>query len=142
VQNTPHTHAAAPRFAPPKHLSEAPEPFIYDPRSAPATVHHRIVRDHLLTFLEQTAERRGAPLPRFVERDLRGFVDCGVLAKGFARLRCHDSDNERLVPFSCKGRGFCSSSADDAWSSAQHTSSTASSHTSPSDNGCSASSIH
>ena len=34
---------------------------------------------------------------------------CGVLAHGFARLRCTDCALERLVPFSCKGRGFCPS---------------------------------
>ena len=32
------------------------------------------------------------------------FLRCGVLACGFARVRCGDCDFERLVPFSCKGR--------------------------------------
>jgi Putative transposase/Transposase zinc-binding domain len=32
-----------------------------------------------------------------------------VLVHGFARLRCTDCALERLVPFSCKGRGFCPS---------------------------------
>ena len=32
-----------------------------------------------------------------------------MLAHGFSRLRCTDCTVERLVPFSCKGRGFCPS---------------------------------
>jgi hypothetical protein len=71
---------------------------------------HRVVREHLLTFLEQAQQHSdGGGLPRFVERELRRFVDCGVLARGFARLRCDDCHGEKLLPFSCKGRGFCPS---------------------------------
>jgi hypothetical protein len=46
-------------------------------------------------------------LPGFVEQEFRDFLTCGVLAHGFARLQCADCALERLVPFSCKGRGFC-----------------------------------
>ena len=45
-------------------------------------------------------------LPKFVEQEFRDFLTCGVLEHGFARLRCGDCAFERLVPFSCKGRGF------------------------------------
>ena len=48
-------------------------------------------------------------LPKFVEQEFRDFLTCGVLAHGFARLRCEGCAFERLVPFSCKGRGFCPS---------------------------------
>jgi hypothetical protein len=34
---------------------------------------------------------------------------CGILAHGFARLRCDACAAERLVAFSCKGRGVCPS---------------------------------
>jgi hypothetical protein len=44
-----------------------------------------------------------------VEQEFRDFLTCGVLAHGFARLRCTDCALERLVPFSCRGRGFCPS---------------------------------
>src|SRR5712664_2166554 len=65
---------------------------------------------HLEAFLE-TAKRHtdGSPLPGFVEQEFRDFLTCGLLAHGFARLRCTDCAFERLVPFSCKGRGFCPS---------------------------------
>src|SRR2546426_6240378 len=69
---------------------------------------HGLVRDHLETFLRDAAERTdGTGVPRFVEKELREFLTCGVLARGFARVRCGDCAYERLVPFSCKGRGFC-----------------------------------
>jgi len=37
------------------------------------------------------------------------FLDCGILANGFLRLRCEDCHHEKLVAFSCKRRGFCPS---------------------------------
>jgi transposase-like zinc-binding protein len=45
--------------------------------------------------------------PLFVERELREFLSCGVLARGFAPFRCDECGHEMLVAFSCKGRGFC-----------------------------------
>ncbi len=82
----------------------------YRPRDAEHAVLHRMIDEHLDAFLE-TARRQadGAPMPDFVEREFRDFLTCGVLAHGFARLRCTDCALERLVPFSCKGRGFCPS---------------------------------
>jgi hypothetical protein len=69
-----------------------------------------VVREHLQTFLwelERHDEQRGAPL--FVKREFQRFARCGVLAHGFARFRCTGCGTERLVAFSCKGRGFCPS---------------------------------
>ena len=71
---------------------------------------HRIVREHLQTFLWELDRReheRGAPL--FVKREFQRFARCGVLAHGFARFRCTGCGTDRLVAFSCKGRGFCPS---------------------------------
>jgi exonuclease VII large subunit len=33
-----------------------------------------------------------------VERDLRAYLDCGILARGFARVRCPGCGFERLRP--------------------------------------------
>ncbi len=82
----------------------------YRPRDAERQVLHGVVADHLDAFLEAAAQHAdGARLPAFVEQEFRHFLMCGVLAHGFARLRCGDCAAERLVPFSCKGRGFCPS---------------------------------
>jgi hypothetical protein len=67
-----------------------------------------VVRRHLETWLAE-ARARGRALPRFVERELRDFLDCGVPANGFLRLHCDGCGLDHVVPFSCKGRGFCPS---------------------------------
>ncbi len=88
----------------------SPERAAYRPRDAERGVLHTVVRAHLETFLREAAQRaEGAGLPRFVEQEFRRFLTCGVLAHGFARLKCDACALERLVPFSCKGRGFCPS---------------------------------
>jgi hypothetical protein len=44
-----------------------------------------------------------------VEREFRGYLACGILAHGFLRVHCDNCGHDRLVAFSCKGRGFCPS---------------------------------
>jgi hypothetical protein len=53
------------------------------------------------------AEPDGDPIPHFVERDLRKYLACGILAHGFARARCGGCGHDFLIAFSCKGRGVC-----------------------------------
>jgi len=66
------------------------------------------VQSELETFLARAQERE-RPVPRFVERELRSFLRCGILAHGFVRVHCDDCGLDRVVGFSCKGRGFCPS---------------------------------
>jgi Putative transposase/Transposase zinc-binding domain len=42
-------------------------------------------------------------------REFREFLLCGVYEAGVARFQCEGCAREHLVPFSCKGRGFCPS---------------------------------
>jgi hypothetical protein len=82
----------------------------YVRRQPERTVLHQVVREHLETFLTEARQRGdGEGLPRFVERELREFLTCGVMARGFARFRCSGCKREILIAFSCKGRGFCPS---------------------------------
>ena len=77
----------------------------YVRRQPEQTVLHGVVREHLETFLAEARQRGGGEgLPRFVERELREFLTCGVMARGFARFRCDGCAREILVAFSCKGR--------------------------------------
>lgn len=46
-----------------------------------------MVRNELETFLAE-AQTRERPVPRFVCRDLRAYLRCGVLAHGFVRVHC------------------------------------------------------
>jgi hypothetical protein len=48
-------------------------------------------------------------VPPYVEREFRRYLDCGILAHGFARARCGQCGHDFLIAFSCKGRGVCPS---------------------------------
>jgi hypothetical protein len=77
----------------------------YRRREPEKTVLYTIVRDHIETFLAEPRGRDdGDGYPAFLEREFRRYLHCGLLARGFARLRCPDCGFERLVAFSCKGR--------------------------------------
>jgi hypothetical protein len=76
---------------------------VYQPRAAESGVLHAVIREHLEGFLRAGERAAGTGVPSFVEREFRQFLSCGVLA----RVRCPGCAFERLVPFSCKGRGFC-----------------------------------
>jgi len=83
---------------------------VYRPRDAEHTVLHQVVAEHLEAFLGTVTEAGdGAGLPQFVEREFREFLRCGVYEAGVARLQCEGCAREHLVPFSCKGRGWCPS---------------------------------
>ena len=87
--------AAAPAAAP---------AHIYEPRRPEQTLLYPAVRDHLEPFLAKCAEA-DRPVPAFVEKELRAFLDCGRVELGAVRVHCPACGFDRLVPFSCKGRG-------------------------------------
>jgi hypothetical protein len=70
-----------------------------------------VVQDNLRTLYAAIDQGFARPLPGFVRAELERFVDCGVLARGFAVLACPDCGERLVVAFSCKGRGFCPSCA-------------------------------
>jgi len=80
----------------------------YSPRRAWESPLYHAVAEHLATFLADR-QLRGRPVPFFVVRDFRSFLDCGIPAHGFLRVHCEACGRDRIVPFSCKGRGFCPS---------------------------------
>lgn len=80
----------------------------YRRREPEQTVLHRVFLEHLETFLDRT-RTESSELPTYVERELRAFVECGVLAHGFVRIRCDDCSKSMVTGFTCKGRGFCPS---------------------------------
>jgi hypothetical protein len=75
------------------------------------TLLYQVVQTHLESFLFDARARseHGFGVPRFVERELREYLRCGILAHGFARVRCDECKDEVLVGLSCKGRGICPS---------------------------------
>jgi hypothetical protein len=80
----------------------------YQPRRPEQSLLYAIVAEELESFL--AAKRgRGHEIPGFVEREFRAFLDCGVLARGLVRVHCDFCGLDRVVGFSCKGRGWCPS---------------------------------
>jgi hypothetical protein len=88
-----------------------PPTAVYRPRRPEKTVVYQLVQGHLESWLARVreAEPDGDPIPRFVERDMRRYLDCGILAHGFARARCGGCGHDFLIAYSCKGRGICPS---------------------------------
>jgi hypothetical protein len=84
---------------------------VYRRRRPQRAALYRLVQQHLETWLARSrdADPDSAPIPRHVERELRAYLECGILACGFARARCNDCGYDFLVAFSCKGRGVCPS---------------------------------
>ena len=74
-------------------------PIEYERHEPEKTLLRRVVREDLEPFL-QRSRSAGAPVARFVEREVRAYVRCGVLAHGFLRVRCDACGNDRLVAFS------------------------------------------
>jgi hypothetical protein len=88
-----------------RHLAHRP----YRCRQPERTVLYRTVPMHLTTWLELAQDESGRSTPAHVEREFRRYLECGILANGFARARCADCGDDFLVAFPCKGRGVCPS---------------------------------
>ena len=81
---------------------------VHDERHGPEqTTLYCLVRQHAASFFAQAEDAAGADLPQFVKDEFDAFLECGILAHGFLRLRCGDCGHDKLVAFSCKRRGFC-----------------------------------
>jgi hypothetical protein len=72
----------------------------YVPRNPADSVLYSAVAEHLETFLAKQRQRERI-VPRFVERELRKFLECGILAHGFLRVHCDACGRDRVVAYSC-----------------------------------------
>jgi hypothetical protein len=83
----------------------------YRRRHPEHTTLYQVIQQHLETYLALAGEDDwdGQRVPAYVEREFRRYLECGILAYGFARARCPDCGHDFLVAFSCKGRGLCPS---------------------------------
>ena len=71
----------------------------YEQRRPEETILYRLVQAHVETFFAQVETEIGSALPDFVKDEFKAFLECGVLAHGFLRLRCDDCAHEKLVAF-------------------------------------------
>ena len=85
---------------------------VYRPRHPERAVLYRVLFHHFERFLteyESRFEREYGFLRPIVKEVVERYLDCGNPRCGFARIRCPDCREERLLMFSCRTRGFCPS---------------------------------
>jgi len=75
----------------------------YSPRRAWESPLYHAVAENLATFLAGR-QLRGRPVPLFVVRDFRAFLDCGVPSHGFLRVHCEECGRDRVVPLNRRRR--------------------------------------
>ncbi|MCM8596155.1 transposase zinc-binding domain-containing protein [Accumulibacter sp.] len=86
-----------------------PVPVVHRRWRPERTLLYRLVQTHLSTWLTLRDDGLGQSAPALSEREFRRYLDCGILAHGFARARCADCGHDFIVAYSCKGRGVCPS---------------------------------
>ena len=85
---------------------------VYRGRKPKASPLWQCLSHHFDEFLEAYKERfqpRYGFLRPIIPEVVEKFLECGDLARGFARIRCDHCKEDRLLAFSCKGRWFCPS---------------------------------
>jgi hypothetical protein len=80
----------------------------YERHQPEQTLLYQLVEAHYSALIDHL-DRQGNSLPDHVHREFEAYLKCGRLEHGFLRVRCDKCHFERLVPFSCKKRGFCPS---------------------------------
>ena len=82
----------------------------YKRRRPETTALYELVRDNLDTLYGAIDDGAlDVRIPKHAKKELEAYLDCGLLCRGFARLRCGGCNESRFVAFCCKGRGFCPS---------------------------------
>ena len=66
-------------------------------RREPKTALYQLVQNHLETFLAEPLLRGADGYPRFIEHELRRYLDCGLFSRGLLRVRCPSCRREKLV---------------------------------------------
>ena len=83
---------------------------VYRPRHPERTVFYRVLFHYFDRFLaeyEGRFEKQHGFFRPIVKEVVERYLDCGNPRCGFARIRCPDCGEERLLMFSCRTRGFC-----------------------------------
>lgn len=78
----------------------SPGALLYQRRRPEKTTLYQVVQEHVETFFVQVERETGADLPQFVKDEFEAFLQCGILAEGFLRLRCSACAKDTLVAFS------------------------------------------
>src|SRR5271156_2264893 len=77
----------------------------YERHTPEKSLLYKTIQQNWPSFVAQ-CEAQNHPVPSFVKREFEAYLRCGILDYGFARVYCQECQYDRLVPFSCKRRGF------------------------------------
>ena len=67
---------------------------------------YEVVRDNLETLYGAIDDGAIAVrIPKHARKELEAYLDCGLLCRGFARLRCEECGESQVVAFSCAADG-------------------------------------
>ena len=67
------------------------------------TALYEVVRDNLETLYGAIDdEALAVRIPKHARKELEAYLECGLLCRGFARLRCEECGESRLVALSCQ----------------------------------------
>ena len=72
------------------------------------TILYEVIQKSWETFQTQ-AEENGKSIVLYIKKEFQAYLQCGMLAFGFLRLKCTDCQHEKILAFSSKKRGFCPS---------------------------------
>jgi hypothetical protein len=71
---------------------------VYSRRQPELGTLYGVVRENLRTLYAAAQNGfAGAALPPFVRQEFEGYLDCGLLSRGFAHLECEDCHSHLLV---------------------------------------------
>lgn len=93
-------------------MSEGNGLSVYHPRQSQQSPLWKLLEKHYATFeqgFEQKYQKTYGYRRAVVDDVVRGYLKCGDLREGFARVRCPDCCHEDLLSFSCKGCWSCPS---------------------------------
>ena len=62
--------------------------FFYERRRPEEATLYRVVQEQFETFVAQVEAKTGSGLSAFVKDEFEAFLECGILAHGFLRVRC------------------------------------------------------
>ena len=79
----------------------APRSAVQRRRQPERTLLYRTAQAHLATWLALHDEGADETAPAATAREFRRYLECGILAHGFARACCVDFGHDFFVAYSC-----------------------------------------
>jgi hypothetical protein len=83
-------------------------PVLYKPRRPEKTILFQVVKKYYKTWTTKS-ENFDKKIPLYVHKEFKNYIQCGILAHGFAYAHCNACNHDFILGFSCKGRGICPS---------------------------------